>query len=122
MLELLPDLPDHVLGIKAIGDVEDDDYEDVLVPAIDDRLSRHEKIRLLYVLGEEFDGYEGDALWEDAKLGMKTFTSYDRIAIVTESKLISRSVRAFGWLMPGEVKVYPTADLEAATGWITSSS
>ncbi|MDH3679910.1 MAG: STAS/SEC14 domain-containing protein [Acidimicrobiia bacterium] len=120
MLELLPDLPDHVLGIKAIGDVEDDDYEDVLVPAIDDRLSRHEKIRLLYVLGEEFDGYEGDALWEDAKLGMKTFTSYDRIAIVTDSKLISRSVKAFGWLMPGEVKVYPIADVEGATGWITS--
>ena len=120
MLELLPDLPDNVLGIKAIGEVEDDDYEDVLVPAIEERLSRHDKIRLLYVLGEEFEGYEGDAIWEDAKLGMKTFTSYDRVAIVTDSKLISRSVKAFGWLMPGEVKVYPTAGLEGATGWITS--
>jgi hypothetical protein len=118
MLELIPDLPDQVLGIRAIDDVEDDDYEDVLVPAIEDRLSRHDKIRFLYVLGPEFDGYEADAMWEDAKLGAKTFTSYERIAIVTDSNLVRRSVKAFGWLMPGEVKIFAVADLDAATTWI----
>ncbi len=120
MLELIPDLPDQVLGIRAIGDVEDDDYEDVLVPAIEDRLTRHEKIRLLYVLGPEFEGYEADAMWEDAKLGMKTFTSYERIAIVTDSALVRRSVKAFGWLMPGDVQVFAVAELEPATNWIKS--
>lgn len=119
MLELLPDLPDNVVGIKAIGDVEDDDYEDVLIPAIEDRLERHEKIRLLYVLGPEFEGYEADAVWEDAKLGMKTFTSYERIAVVTDSTLIRRSVKAFGWLMPGDVKVYAVADQADAAAWIS---
>ncbi len=39
MMELLDDLPDHVAGVRAIGEVDDDDYEDVLVPAIEDRLS-----------------------------------------------------------------------------------
>ncbi len=118
MLELIPDLPDQVLGVRAIGDVEDDDYDDVLVPAIEDRLSRHDKIRLLYVLGPEFDGYEADAMWEDAKLGAKTFTSYERIAVVTDSSLVRRSVKAFGWLMPGDVKTFAVADLDAATDWI----
>jgi hypothetical protein len=120
MLELLPGLPDQVLGIKAIGEVEDDDYDDVLVPAIEDRLTRHEKIRLLYVLGPEFEGYEADAMWEDAKLGMKTFTSYERIAVVTDSTLIRRSVSAFGWLMPGEVKTFPAGELDAARTWIVA--
>ncbi len=77
MLEVLSGFPDNVLGIDAIGEVEDDDYEDVLVPAIDDRLSRHDKIRLVFVLGPEFERYEAGALWEDTKLGMKTFTSYE---------------------------------------------
>ena len=120
MLELLPDLPDHVVGIRAIGDVEGDDYEDVLVPAIRDRLGRHEKIRLLYVLGSEFAGYEADAAWEDAKLGVRTFTSYERIAVVTDSALIRRSVRASAWLMPGEVRVFPVDDLEGARAWIVA--
>ncbi len=118
MLELIPDLPDNVLGIRAIGDVEDDDYDDVLVPAIEDRLSRHDKIRFLYVLGSEFDWYEADAMWEDAKLGAKTFTSYERIAVVTDSNFVRRSVKAFGWLMPGEVKIFGVGDLPAATSWI----
>ncbi len=120
MLELIPDLPDNTVGIRAIGDVEDEDYEDVLVPEIERRLAHHDKIRLLYVLGPEFEGYEADAAWEDAKLGMRTFTSYERIGIVTDSPLIRRSVKAFGWLMPGDVKVFPVADLDGATAWIRS--
>jgi len=118
MLELIPDLPDRVVGIRAIGDVEDDDYEEVLVPAIEDCLSRHEKVRFLYVLGPEFEGYEADAAWEDVKLGMKTFTSYERIAVVTDSVFVRRSVKAFGWLMPGEVRVFAMDGLDEATAWI----
>ncbi len=120
MLEVLPGLPDNVLGIKAIGEVEEDDYEDVLVPAIEDRLSRHDKIRLLYVLGPEFEGYEGEAMLEDAKLGMKTFTKYDKVAVVTDAAWVRRSVKAFGWMMPGHVETFAMADLEAAREWIAA--
>lgn len=115
MLELIPDLPDQVLGIRAVEDVEDDD--DALVPAIEDRLSRHETTRFLDVLGPEVDGYEADAVWEDAKLGAKTFTSFERIAVVTDSTVVRRSVKAFGWLMPGEVRIFAVGDLDAATDW-----
>jgi hypothetical protein len=118
MLERIPGLPDNVVGVKAVGDVDDDDYENVLVPAIEDLLSRHDKIRMLYLLGPEFDGYEADAMWEDMKLGVKTFTSYERIAIVTDSAWVRRSVKAFGWLMPGEVKVFEVADFDDARSWI----
>lgn len=120
MLEVLQGFPDHVLAIKAIGEIEDDDYDDVLVPEIEDRLGRHDKIRLLYLLGPEYEGYEADAVWEDAKLGMKTFTSYERVAVVTGAKWIRRSVKAFGWMMPGEVRSFDTAELDEATAWITA--
>lgn len=120
MLELLPGLPDNVLGIKAVGEVEEDDYEDILEPAIADRLERHEKIRLLYVLGAEFEGYDGEAMWEDAKLGFKTFTSYDKVAVVTDAVWVRRSVKAFGWMMPGDVDVFPTADLGKAREWVSA--
>ena len=119
-MELIKDLPDRVVGVRALGEVEDDDYEDVLEPAIEDRLSRHDKIRLLYVLGPEFTGYEGDAVWEDTKLGFKTFTDYERMAIVTDTTWVRRSVKAFGWLMPGEVEVYHYDQLDEARTWITS--
>ncbi len=120
MLELIDGLPDDVIGVTAHGDVTDDDYEDVLVPAIEDRRSRHDKIRLLYVLGEEFTGYEADAMWEDAKLGLRTFTAYDKIAVVTDAAWMRRAVSAFGWLIPGQVRVFDTAARDEATAWIVS--
>lgn len=78
---------------------------------------RHDEIRLLYVLGPEFESHEADAMWEDARLGAKTFTSDERIAIVTDSKLVGRSVGAFGWLMPREVKIFAVADFDSASDW-----
>jgi hypothetical protein len=118
MIELIDGLPDHVLGVRAIGEVDDDDYADVLVPAIEDRLSRHDKIRLFYVLGPEFDGYDAEAVWEDAKLGMRTFSSYERVAVVTDSDWVRRGVKAFGWLMPGDVRVFTDDQAGEARTWI----
>ena len=100
MLQILPGLPDNVIGVEAIGEIDDDDYEDVLMPAIEDRLRRHDKIRLLYVLGDQFDGYDDEAVWADAKLGFKTFNSHDRMAIVADATSVRRTIRAFGWLIP----------------------
>ena len=120
MLKLLNDLPDNVIGVRAIGEVDDDDYEEVLVPTIEDRLARHDKIRLMYVLGTEFTGYDSDAVWEDLKLGVETFNSYDRMAIVTDSESVRRTIKAVGWLIPGEVRVFHVDGIVAATVWITS--
>ncbi len=119
-VELIEGLPDGVVGVRAVGEVEDDDYDEVLEPAIDDALSRHDKIRLLYVLGPEFTGYDADAMWEDTKLGVKTFTSYEKMAVVTDTTWMRRTVKAFGWLIPGEVRVFPYDELDAARSWIAT--
>jgi hypothetical protein len=92
-MKLIDDLPDNVVGVLAIGEVEDDDYDDVLEPAIDHRLSRHDKIRLLYVLGSEFTGYDAEAMWDDTKLGVKTFNSYERMGVVTDATWVRRVMR-----------------------------
>jgi hypothetical protein len=120
MLTLIDGLPDHVVGVRASGEVSDDDYEDVLVPAIDAARARHDKIRLLYVLGEAFTGYEADAMWEDAKLGMRTFTAYDRIAVVTDATWMRRAVTALSWLMPGEARAFHVGEYDDALAWVTA--
>ncbi|MGI9576823.1 MAG: STAS/SEC14 domain-containing protein [Microthrixaceae bacterium] len=120
MLALIHDLPDNVVGVRAVDEVEDDDYEDVLVPEIEGRLKQFDKIRLLYVLGAEFTGFESEAAWDDAKLGAKTFKDYEKIAVVTDAKWISRSIKAVGWLIPGDVKVFHEDRMEAAREWVST--
>ena len=76
MIELMSDLPERVLGVKVSGEVTAADYQTVLVPAIEGQLTKHKKVRLLYVIGDQFEGYTGGAAWEDAKVGMKHLTSF----------------------------------------------
>ena len=119
MIDLMTDLPDRVLGIRAHGEVVADDYKNVLVPAIEEKLTRHKKVRLLYVVDEDFTGYSGGAAWEDAKIGMKHLTSFERVAVVTDVDWIEKMIKAFGFALPGEVRVFDDDELERARRWIS---
>jgi hypothetical protein len=117
MIRLLSDMPPGVLGFEAVDDVEKEDYEDVLVPAIEAAIAEHGKVRLVYVLGHEFDDYEGEAVWEDVKLGGRHPASFERIAIVTDAKWAGPAVKIFSVLMPGQARAFRLAELEAAKQW-----
>ena len=95
-----------------------DDYEDVLIPAIESTLEKYDKIRILVQLGEEYEGFEGDAMWDDTKVGLKHFTQFEKCAIVTDVKWIRSSIKVFGFLIPGEVKLFPNQELSTAEEWV----
>ena len=121
MIEVMMDLPDRVLGLRASGEVSAQDYKTVVVPAIEEKLTKHKKARLLYVLGDEFEGYTGGAAWEDAKVGMKHLTAFERVAVVTDVDWIEKMVKAFGFAMPGEVRVFDDDELDEARLWISEA-
>jgi hypothetical protein len=79
----------------------------------------HDKIRLLYVLGDDFDGYSVGAIWEDAKLGAHSLTAWERAAVVTDVGWIRHLMAAFGWMMPGEIRVFGLDGEDEARAWIT---
>ncbi len=120
MIDLIPDLPDNVLGIEARGEVTGEDYEQVLIPAVERHLESNDKVRLLYLLGSEFDGYAMAAIWDDTKIGMEHLFSWERIAVVTDHDAYRRLVKGFGFLIPAKVKVFELAELDAAKVWIST--
>lgn len=117
-LELIGDLPANVLGVEAQGKVTDNDYETVLIPAVEKMMAANNKGRLLYVFGSSFDGYEAEAMWDDAKLGLKHLASWEKIAFVSDSGMYRGVVKAFGFAMAGEVRVFSLAQLGEAKSWI----
>ena len=118
MIELIQDLPDDVIGFNATGKVTGDDYEDVLIPAMEAVLEKQDKVRALALFGPEFDGYEAEAMWDDAKVGMKHYTGWEKIAIVTDVEWMTRSVKVFGFLVPGEIKLFGNDQLDEAKAWV----
>ena len=121
MIEVIEGLPDHVLGFEAKGEVTGEDYEQVLVPAVQSRLEESEKLSLLYVLGTEFEGYSAGALWDDTKVGMKTMSAWERLALVTDHETYRHMVKGFGFMMPAEVRVFGTGELDAAKAWVSGA-
>ena len=48
--------------------------------------------------------------------------SFERVAVVTDVDWIGSMIRAFGFAMPGEVRVFDDDDLEAAREWISEKA
>jgi hypothetical protein len=119
-IRLLEDLPENVLGVEATGKVTQDDYEKILGPAVRDKLAAHERIRFVYVVGEDFDGWTAGAMWEDAKLGLKDPKAWEKVAVVTDKDWLKHSVKAFAWMIPGEVRCFQLDQLAAAEDWAAS--
>jgi len=118
MIETIEGLPDGVIGFEAAGEVSADDYRDVLVPAIEAALRGGERLSLLYVLGERFDGMSAGAMWQDTKLGLEHPRSWQRLAIVTDVEWIGHAIKAFAWTIPAEVRVFALADRGEAEAWL----
>jgi hypothetical protein len=114
MIRVLDDLPDNVLGVEASGTVTDADYESVLIPAINERQREGGPLRYIYVLGEDFEGWTMGAMWEDAKLGGR---AWEKVAVVTDKDWVTHAVKGLGWMIPGEVRVFGLAELDAAKEW-----
>ena len=117
MIRLLSDMPPGVLGLEAVDDIKRADYETVLAPAVEAAIAEHGKVRLVYVLGREFDEYKPEAVWEDITLGARHPTSFERIAIVTDARWVAPAIKVFSVLWPGEARAFPLTELDAAKRW-----
>ncbi|MBU3030317.1 STAS/SEC14 domain-containing protein [Paracoccus marinaquae] len=119
---LLEDFPDDVIAIRAVGEVTARDYEDRLIPLVRKMAARHGKVRLLLQLGPDFENYTAGAMWDDARLGLTHWRSFERVAVVSDIGWITRSVKMFAPLMPAEVAVFPNEAMAAARAWISENA
>lgn len=119
MLERIQGLPDHVLGFEAKGVVTGADYESVLIPAVEELLARQKGISFLYHIGHEFTGFDAKAMWDDAKVGFQHLTAWERVAVVTDVRWLQTAVKAFGFVMPGHVRVFSNIELDTARRWLS---
>jgi hypothetical protein len=116
MIRVIENMPPGTIGVRAEGKVTDDDYRDVLVPAVKDAAERGD-VRLLYVLPDD-TSYSPGAMWADTKLWAGNLRAWNRVAIVSDADWLENAVKAFGWLMPGKIRVFDDDDIEDAKAWL----
>jgi SpoIIAA-like len=120
MIEILEGFPANVVAARAGGDVTRHDYEAILMPKVAAVAKSHPKLRCYYELGPDFTGMAPGAMWDDFLIGVEYLTRWERIAAVTDIAWIAHALNAFGFLMPGRVRVFGTRDKETARAWVAA--
>jgi hypothetical protein len=121
MIETLKDFPDNVVAFAFHGHVTKTDYQTVLIPAFEDRLKRHKKVRIYVEFAPDFAGVDPGALWEDTKLDFMLFFHWERCAVVTDEgwvKQVAKFSEFFGFLWPGDYRAFSIAEADKARDWI----
>lgn len=120
MIDVIGGFPENVLAVRAKGRVTAKDYEQVLIPAIAAALKHHERIRVYYELGDEFEGIDAGAMFEDMKVGLAKLPHWEKIALVTDVGWIRQAASVFTFLVHGQARVFPASDVQAAKAWIVA--
>jgi len=119
MIELIPDMPPNVVAFTATGQVTGEDYEDIIIPLVDEKIDQHDKIRLLYHLGPDFKKFTTTALWDDAKIGFHHLRGFERVAVVSDVGWILTMAKGIGLTMPMEIRTFSNDELGEAKAWVS---
>lgn len=122
MIEPLAGFPDNVVAFSCHGHVSKADYETVLIPDVEQRLERHDKVRIFYEIDPDFTGFDPGAMWDDTKLGFRHFLRWERFAVVTDIEWIQQTMKFVGFLMPGEMRAFPISEAAKAREWVGEST
>jgi hypothetical protein len=117
MFKFIEGLPADVLAVEAIGEVTHEDYRDRLIPRAEAMMG-HGPIRVLYVIGPAFTGFELGALADDGRFGLQHWRDFSQIAVVSGHAWLNAMIAMLRLFFHGEVRLFSLDELAAAKDWI----
>lgn len=115
-------LPDNVIGFTAAEDVTADDFKNTVIPAVEEFMKDHKDLNYLLSLNTSITNFTVGSWLQDALLGLKNMTNWNRAAILTESKGIKIFTDVFSKVMPGEFRVYSHDNEGDAIHWLSTGN
>ena len=121
MLRRISDMPLGTIGFEAVGEVEDDDWEEAVEPVLRQEIADGRKVRLLYLLGAQARDVDREAMAAETGFRARHASSFDRVAVVSDEDWVRPAVRALSFLLPGEARGFRVHDLAAAKAWLAEA-
>ncbi len=107
-----------VMEIDVTGKLTKEDYEH-FVPATDELIKKHGKIRILFAM-HDFHGWSAGAAWADIKFDLRHFSHIERLAIVGESKWEHGMALFCRPFTTATLRYFDIANIEDARTWINA--
>jgi hypothetical protein len=119
MLEILPESQGNILGVKATGTFSYQDYTEFLIPRFKAIIKEHGRVRVLFYLDEDFQGWNLETLRREA-FGSRHQEDFQKIAVVGGSWWLRLEMKFLTPLIDGEVRNFSREELPEAWTWIRS--
>ncbi|KNB61379.1 MULTISPECIES: SpoIIAA family protein [Chryseobacterium] len=117
MISIINDAPENVAAFNATGEITREDFENLVIPHVKSKVEQFDELNYLLYLDTDLDNFTMGAWLQDALLGIKNITKWNRAAIVTDKEGVQNFTDIFSVLMPGEFKSYPKENLYNALYW-----
>ena len=122
MIERIADMPAGTVGFRAAGRVDRDDLAGVLLPALEEALRGDATLRMLHELGPDLEEVDPRRLWAEVRdanpLGMEHLGRIERTAVAAGEGWGRRAATRYGWMLPGEFKLFGATESDAARRWL----
>lgn len=118
MIERIDDLPDGIIGMRAVGTFSVADYVEQIAPEVERVEAAHARLRLLLHLGPGFAGF-GDGAWGDLTKELRA-TPFHRGAVVTDDATIRTGIALLGFTLHGHVRSFANDDYDEAADWVAA--
>jgi hypothetical protein len=119
MIEVLPDMPPGVTGIRVSGRVSGKELRHF--KPVMEKLSDSGDIRIVEVIASDYEGFGPGGFVEDLKLGFgalfQHYSDFNRIAVVSDKAWVAHTLHALAWMIPGELALFGLDELEQAKKW-----
>lgn len=117
MISIIKTAPANVAAFTATGEVNKDDFQSVVMPHVKAVVEQHDELNYVLNLDTDISNFTAGAWLQDALLGIKNITKWNRAAIVTEKESIQNFTEIFSKVMPGEFRGFDKNELEMAINW-----
>ena len=119
MIAIMEQSEGPLVAVHFSGHLSAEDYTGIWVPACEQAIEEHGKVRVLIYMDDTFEGWQAAVIWQDTKFGLKHLNDFEKIALVGGEGWIAKVSDLVGNLIPGlTVKTFPTGQLAEAFVWV----
>jgi hypothetical protein len=122
MIEAIADMPAGTIGVRISGKATAAEYTDVLMPILQQAVDEHGEVRLVVQVGPDFDRFTAGMIGADATkglgFGLTHWSAWKRLAVVADVEWLRHAMQAFGWMAPGEARLFGLDELQQAKDWV----
>ncbi len=119
MLKSITTAPRNIAAFEASGDITKEDFDRV-IKIVDEKIEQEGELNYLLKLDTPLRNFTFAAWMNDAWLGIKNITKWNRCAIVTDKESVQKFTDMFSKIMIGEFRGFDQEEYDKAEHWVAT--